>query len=172
MSSMNSDAIKTFVTLRVAGDNLVPEEVSRVLRTQPTHSHLKGDRYSTGKSREVVGSTGVWIFDTDKFVYSRDWHDHMRLIFFLVGLWTSSARLESWFEQLDGFSRILRLKSLLEQRELSATLTFFWHGAVDSITPELPAKLFDVLKLVPINVEFDFDKDEGVGSSSKRSRAA
>ena len=169
---MNSDAIKTFVTLRIAGDSLVPEEVSCILRTHPTHSHLKGDKYSTGKSRGIVGSTGVWIFDTDKLVYSRNWHDHMRLIFFVVGLWSSGTRLEGWSEQLDGFSRILQLKSLLEKKELSATLTFFWHGAVDSVAPELPAKLFDVLKLVPINVELDFDKDERVGSSSKRSRAA
>lgn len=173
MSSTNSEgAIKTFVTLRVAGDSLVPEEVSLVLRTQPTHSHLKGEKYSTGKSREIAGCTGVWIFDTDRFVYSRNWLDHIQLAFFIVGLWGSSARWEDWSEQFDSLSRILHLKTLLEQKDLTATMTLFWHGSAESAAPKLPAKLFEVLKLIPINVELDFDRDEKLGGSSKRSRVA
>ena len=49
------------VSLRVAGDDLEPESVSRALGVAPTFMARKGERRMSGE-REVVQPTGVWSF--------------------------------------------------------------------------------------------------------------
>src|SRR5205809_3955808 len=63
-SMTNSEnTLGTYATLRFAGDALDPDEISSILRTQPTRAYRKGQKYSPGpRSPEVIGKTGIWYF--------------------------------------------------------------------------------------------------------------
>lgn len=49
--------------LRLFGDDLVPEEVSRLLDHYYTNGWIKGYEYPTSSGRVVVKNTGAWILD-------------------------------------------------------------------------------------------------------------
>ena len=50
-----------FATLRFTGNALEPNEISRVLKEEPTRAYRKGQRYRPGpRSPEITGKTGVW----------------------------------------------------------------------------------------------------------------
>jgi hypothetical protein len=177
-SSTKSDrTLKTFITFRVVGDKLVPDEVTQLLKMQPTHARLKGKPYSTGKSENIIPSTNIWFFSTDTVMASNNIVDHIQLVLFILGLMESSG-----IEILDAIadkrrtplSRVISLKLLLRNSSAKATMTLFWHGASGSSVPKIPEGLFDILKLIEVDVEVDFDKDEDdVGTPARRrSRAA
>lgn len=71
---------------------------------------------------------------------------------------------------LENAARMLRLRDLLEQKQLTATMTFFWYGRANSQYPTIPNELIDVSRLIPIQIEYDFDRDED--SHPQRLRAA
>ena len=50
------------VSLRIAGEDLEPDLVSRVLGIAPTFGARKGERRRSGE-REVIQPTGVWSFE-------------------------------------------------------------------------------------------------------------
>jgi hypothetical protein len=157
-SSMKSDpTLKAFVTFRVVGDNLVPNEITQLLKMQPTYARLKGKTYSTGRSANIIPSTNIWFFSTDTVMASNNIVDHVRLILFIFGLM-----------EFDGVSIFLSKSSA------KATMTFFWHGTSISSVPKIPELLLDLLKLIEVEVEVDFDKDEDDSrtTSRRRSRAA
>ena len=47
-------------SLRIMGDDLVPEHVTRLLGAQPDLARTKGQRWQTPKGREMVARTGQW----------------------------------------------------------------------------------------------------------------
>ena len=145
----SSVAIKTFVTFRVAGDTLDPLDVTALFKMKPTHQHRKGQEYSTGKSK-VLPKTGVWFFSTETESTSRNIYVHIKILLSYV---FGDSRL-------DGGIRILKLRDLLEQKQLTATMTFFWYGKANASYPSIPDELIDLLKLVPVQIEYDFDRDE------------
>ena len=51
---------RTVATLRIYGDNLDPDEVSKLLGIQPTASRRKGESRATGSGREHVERDGSW----------------------------------------------------------------------------------------------------------------
>ena len=60
---------KAFVTLRFAGDDLDPREISAVLPVAPTRAHRKGEEFVAGKhAGKLHGRTGIWFLATDKLV--------------------------------------------------------------------------------------------------------
>ena len=60
---------KAFVTLRFAGDDLNPEEISAVLPVKPTPAYRKGEELFAGpRAGNLRGRTGMWYFATDKRV--------------------------------------------------------------------------------------------------------
>jgi hypothetical protein len=168
----SDQTMKAFVTFRVTGDKLAPDEVTQLLKVQPTHIRVKGTPYSTGRSDNIVPSTNIWFFSTDSVIVSHNIFDHIRLALFVLGFIGPSV-----IEQLDTtangrfiqFPRLLSLKSLLEKVTAKATMTFFWHGGAASIDPKVPEELFDLLRLAQIDVEVDFDKDEDLTRSGRRS---
>jgi hypothetical protein len=155
--------LKTFATFRVTGDNLVPDEVTQLLKVQPTHVRLKGKPYSTGKSGNIIPSTNIWFFSTDTVVFSKNIFDHIRLVLFILGL-MGSGGAEILDATLNGrstqFAGLVALKSLLERSPAKAAMTIFWHGSSGSTVPRIPDGLFDVLRLIDVTVDVDFDKDE------------
>ena len=160
-SSTRSDkGVKAFVTFRVAGDTLSPNEVTNLLRVTPTHAHCLGEQYSTGRST-IVGKTGVWLFSTDRIMLSSNLYDHLGLIFTIFGLSApSSMKFSAEEGEFSRVARFLRLRNFLEEHSLTATLTLFWHGPQAIAYPKIPNELIELFELIPIRVETDFDKEE------------
>jgi hypothetical protein len=53
------------VALRVHGDDLIPDEITRLLGAEPTSSHAKGDRNVGGDGREYAPwRSGIWVVST------------------------------------------------------------------------------------------------------------
>jgi hypothetical protein len=57
--TVGGDADRVTVTIRVAGDDLDPDEVTKVLNISPTFAARKGDRRPSG-DRDIVQGTGIW----------------------------------------------------------------------------------------------------------------
>src|SRR5689334_11640146 len=83
-STMRSEAawpLKTFATLRITGDRLMPDEVSPRLRWPPTLAYAKGEHYWAGpRSPDLIGRTGVWHFCTGRDVQSTRPADHLQFL--------------------------------------------------------------------------------------------
>src|SRR5690348_5876346 len=83
-STMKTDAqtgCKAFVTLRFAGDDLDPREISAILPVTPTRAHRKGEKFIAGqRAGSLRGRTGMWFLATDKLVQSDDLEDHLRFV--------------------------------------------------------------------------------------------
>src|SRR5436305_4306897 len=72
---------KAFVTLRFAGNELGPREISGILPVEPTRAHRKGEEFFAGpNARNLPGRTGIWFLATDKLVDSNDLADHLRFL--------------------------------------------------------------------------------------------
>src|SRR5438067_608011 len=72
---------KAFVTLRFAGDELDPRDISAILPVEPTRAHRKGEEFFAGPNAGYLpGRTGIWFLATDKLVASDDLADHLRFV--------------------------------------------------------------------------------------------
>src|SRR6266699_2633733 len=72
---------KAFVTLRFAGDELDPGEISAILPVEPTRAHRKGEEFFAGPNAGTLrGRTGIWFLATDDFVHSDDLQDHLAFV--------------------------------------------------------------------------------------------
>ena len=83
-SSTKTDAQtdrKAFVTLRFAGDDLDPAEISAILPIAPTRAHRKGEEFFAGPHADRLhGRTGIWFLSTDKHVPSNDLGEHLEFV--------------------------------------------------------------------------------------------
>jgi Domain of unknown function (DUF4279) len=129
---------RTFATFRVAGDNLVPDEVTKLLRIKPTLAYAKGQLYGP---RHLKGRTGVWFLSTDGVVKSNSLKDHV-----------------SWL--LEVVLNYKLLPKFVAENSLHAVLTCFWHGPSGVSAPIIPADLGDWLKKQHIQLETDFESDD------------
>src|SRR5207248_395995 len=118
ISTTNSEnTIRTFATLRFAGDALDPDEISRVVKEQPTKAYRKGQTYRSGPhGPKVTGKTGVWYFSTRRKIPGKDLAEHLNAL----------ERLVAPFGDQD--SRLKELRDIMERRNLQAHVTFFWRG--------------------------------------------
>ena len=149
MRSDLTDTVKTFATLRVAGDRLVPAEVTRILKIIPTRAYAKGETYHGGElTGNLVGKTGVWYFATDRVVASNDLADHLT---FLVNLLSGSSP-----EAVP----LTRLHALLKRKSLKVVISCFWYGRASAKPPVVPRATAEFFRLLPAEIETDFDTDE------------
>jgi hypothetical protein len=52
---------KSAVTLRIIGDDLVPEEITKLLGIAPTHARKKGEKWAGPKTgRVIIAKFGTW----------------------------------------------------------------------------------------------------------------
>ena len=52
---------RAVATLRISGDELIPEEISKLLGAAPTYAHGKGEVIPVGTSgRTRIGKSGLW----------------------------------------------------------------------------------------------------------------
>jgi len=56
---------RSVASLRIFGDILVPDDVSRILRASPSLSHMKGDARQSRSGAKVVEKTGMWLLRCD-----------------------------------------------------------------------------------------------------------
>jgi len=152
MSPMKSDdreARKTYATLRVVGDALNPEDVTKILLVVPTISYAKGAKYNAGKrTGELVGKTGVWAFSTDGLVASNHLLHHLGCI---LGILIPSRQDALPFVQLHAF--------LAKNKGLRAELRCFWHGSSGARKPSIPKNVSEILKFIPATIDTDFGTD-------------
>src|SRR4051794_39919576 len=81
MTSTIDELPHVFATLRFAGDNLDPEQISAVLGIAPRRAYQKGEAYYSGKRAVTLsGRTGIWLLFTDRLTASRDLADHLAIL--------------------------------------------------------------------------------------------
>jgi hypothetical protein len=57
------DVPASTAALRVGGDDLDPDEITRLLGAKPTHAHRKGDQTSP-KIPKLVRRSGLWLIES------------------------------------------------------------------------------------------------------------
>src|SRR5271167_1690781 len=150
MKSSPDGTIRTFVTLRISGDELIPSEITDILRLIPTEAHAKNETYLSGtRAGTRVARTGLWYFATDKLVASQRLLEH--LLFLTAALSPDPTRLV-W--------KLNRLEHIIKKRNLRAAVGLFWHGVAGAKPPSVPNQFIPIFRSVSIEVEKDFDADE------------
>ncbi|MVA26961.1 DUF4279 domain-containing protein [Agrobacterium vitis] len=55
------------ISLRLAGDDLDPGEITSLLGVAPHLAYRKGEHWKTPKGKPLIGRTGFWSFHVDDF---------------------------------------------------------------------------------------------------------
>ncbi len=154
MSSVTSttksdNMIRAFATLRFAGDALDPDEISRVVKEQPTKAYRKGQTYRSGPhGPDVTGRTGVWYFSTKRKIMSKDLADHLNVL----------ERLVAPFG--DQGARLKELRDIMENKNLRAHVTFFWRGPPGVQRPSIPPIATATLHRLPADIQPDIETED------------
>jgi hypothetical protein len=56
---------KSVAAIRIFGDSLIPDEISKILGCAPTRSYIKG-QVEPSKTKPIVRKTGAWQIKTDR----------------------------------------------------------------------------------------------------------
>jgi len=138
--------VKAYATLRFAGDELEPREISDVLGVEPTRVYRKGERYFAGpRTGKLTGRTGIWLLSTEDAVCGSDLDRHLSYLANLV------------FKNEPG--RAAALSRLIAGRDLKAHVSCFWHGRAGASIPSISASVVEAFKQLPAEIETDFDTD-------------
>ena len=149
ISTRCDNNVRAFVTLRFAGDALDPDEISRVVKEQPTKAYRKGQTYRSGPhGPDVTGRTGVWYFSTRRKIPSKDLVDHLNAL----------DRLIAPFG--DQYNRLKELRDIMQRRNLQAHVTFFWRGPPGTEHPSVPSVAIAALQRLPADIEPDFATED------------
>lgn len=73
----NPNCAKAFASLRLYGDELVPENISRLLRIEPSDSAAKGSQFTSRSGKTRTARTGLWILSTEFHIESTNLEDHI-----------------------------------------------------------------------------------------------
>jgi len=145
----DNQMIRAFATLRFAGDALDPDEISRVVKEQPTKAYRKGQIYRSGPhGPDVTGRTGVWYFSTKRKTMSKDLADHFNVL----------ERLVAPFG--DQGARLKELRDIMGNKNLQAHVTFFWRGPPEVQHPSIPPIATATLRRLPADIEPDIDTED------------
>jgi hypothetical protein len=152
MKSDPASTVKTFATLRFAGDSLDPAELTSLLGQKPTLSYRKGATYRPGpRSPGLIGKTGVWYFSTRRATQSRCFEDHLDLI---------SRVLADDPSRWLGDPKLLEVRRIVEDQSLKTEVSCFWHGIARAKAPSIPAKFRKLVQRIHGQIETDFDTEE------------
>ena len=140
---------KAFVTLRFAGDDLDPEEISALLPVKPTRARRKGEEFFAGpRASNLLGRTGMWFLATDKLVPSGDLQDHL-------------ACVEKLLSSRPGdLSRIAKLRDILERTQSRAHLSCVWRGEPSEPAPRISDRFKSAIQPLSADIETDFAIDQ------------
>jgi hypothetical protein len=136
---------KAFVTLRFAGNELDPREISAILPVEPTRAHRKGEEFFAGPNAGTLrGRTGMWFLATDKLVDSDDLADHLAFVQRLLYSAANDSR------------RIGKLREVLDRTHSRAHVTCFWRGDPSETAPEIPDRFKAVVEQLAADIETDY----------------
>ena len=63
----------SLASLRIFGEALIPDEITRLLGAAPTESRMKGDvRYRSKEGRETIAKKGAWFLSADEQTPAND----------------------------------------------------------------------------------------------------
>ena len=128
---------RTYVTLRIYHQNLVPSEVSAFLGLRPTASQQKGKvDLADPRRRKFVPKIGGWFLSSRDKVRSKDNRRHLH-----------------WL--LDKLSRKRSRLLSLQRRGFMMGISCFWFSAHGHGGPVLDVEL--MRRLARLNVEIAFD---------------
>jgi hypothetical protein len=148
-STKSDNDIRAFATLRFAGDALDPDEISRIIKEQPTKAYRKGETYRSGPhGPDVTGRTGVWYFSTRQKIPSTDLADHLSVL----------DRLVAPFGDQDNLLKELR--DIMGRRNLQAHVSLFWRGPPGTQHPSVPSVATAALRRLPADIEPDFANED------------
>lgn len=82
--------MRIYITLRVAGDSLDPEEITTILGVVPHLSRPKGEMRVSGSKHEIISKFGLWEWRSIDPSKTLSINDHVK-------------RLKSTFEHAYGF---------------------------------------------------------------------
>jgi hypothetical protein len=151
-------AAKTFVTLRFAGDDLDPADISNVLPIKPTRAHRKGEMFFAGpRAGTLRGRTGIWYLATDKFLDSDRLDDHLRFVHDLL------------YPESGDNQRLVRLRDILGRTHSQAHVTCFWHGNPGETPPSIPSRFKAAIDPLAADIETDFAVAPEAGRPDRRS---
>ena len=153
ISTMKTDpaAMKatTFATLRFAGDNLDPQDISDVLSIKATRAHRKGEEYYAGEhAGRLRGRTGIWYLTTDKLIESDNLTDHLVLIERLL------------YPSRGDNRRIMKIRDVLGRSGADAHISVFWRGARGQEPPAIPGQFARLVSEIGADIETDFHNDD------------
>lgn len=138
-----------FASFRVRGKSLDPSQITNILHVFPTVAYAKGMKYEAGeRTGTLVGRTGVWLLSTRGTVASDNLVDHLG---YIIGILVPDTRN---FEPLTKLHLVLA-----KHKDLKADVSCFWHGHFGETHPSIPKPMSDLLKLLPADIELDFDTD-------------
>jgi hypothetical protein len=136
---------KAFVTLRFAGDDLDPAEISAILPVKPTRAHRKGQEFFAGPRAGMLrGRTGIWFLDTDKLVNSEELSDHLNYVAKLL------------YPTPGDSSRIAALRDILDRTHSRVHVTCFWRGDPYEPAPIVPHGFKSAIAPLSADLETDF----------------
>jgi hypothetical protein len=135
---------KAFVTLRFAGNDLDPREISAILPVEPTRAHKKGEEFFAGPNTGTLrGRTGIWFLTTDRLVASDNLNDHLTFVQKLL------------YPGASDNSRIAKLRDVLERSHSRAHVTCFWRGDPGETAPQIPAQFKSAIEPLAADIETD-----------------
>ena len=136
---------KAFVTLRFAGDDLDPQEISAILPVAPTRAHRKGEEFVAGQhAGKLRGRTGIWFLATDRLVSGDDLGDHLAFVQKLL------------YPQPSDNSLVMRLRDVLGRARSEAHITCFWRGDRKETAPQIPDRFKSAVEPLAADIETDF----------------
>jgi hypothetical protein len=146
---MTSDpaAVHAFASLRFAGDGLNPDEVSDVVRVEPTLAYRKGERYPIGAERDGVGQTGVWMVSTEGRFPEHDLRPHLEAVAHLIAIDPKHPARDE---------RVTTLRDMVERRGLTPVVTVFWHGPPGARLPTIQTWFKELVGRINGEVDEDF----------------
>jgi hypothetical protein len=140
---------KAVVTLRFAGDDLDPDEISPLLPVEPTRAHRKGQEFFAGpRAGNLRGRTGLWFLATDKLVPGDDLQDHLAFVQRLLYPFPGDN------------SRIAKLHGILERTRSAAHVTCFWRGEPGEPAPQIADRFRSAIRPLAAGIETDFAASE------------
>jgi hypothetical protein len=135
---------KVYATLRFAGNELYPAQISAVLPVAPMRAHRKGETFCAGpRAGKLIGRTGIWYFDT-RDLASRDLGDHLRRI------------VELLYPEHGNVDRVNKLRNVMGREHATAHVSCFWFGAPGARPPTIPDDVRTALARLPAEIETDF----------------
>jgi hypothetical protein len=151
--------VRTFATFRIAGDELDPDQITKLLKIVPTQAYAKGGVFSGGARSPILkGKTGVWFPSTDRVVASDRLSDHLNVLAWLLRVGPHpQSRLAIQLPP----PRLLQLRQIMQRKSLHAVVTCFWHGPPKAKEPSVPRACANFFEQIPAEIETDFATDEG-----------